>query len=89
MVPEALRSISLEAKSPQPDLDPLCNRHTLPVRPRERVAGLKPAEPRAVPKLDTVVLPRLALRFLDLRFQPIIAISGISLVEIRPPSACL
>ena len=55
--------ISLEALSQQPDLDPLLNLLTLPVRPESELAASSQQILASRPDLDTVVLPMLAQRF--------------------------
>jgi len=60
---EEVRSISLEALSQQPDLDPLLNLLTLPVRPESELAATSQQILANRPDLDTVVLPMLVQRF--------------------------
>jgi predicted transposase YdaD len=62
---EEVRSISLEALSQQPDLDPLLNLLTLPVRPESELVASSQQILARRPDLDTVVLPMLAQRFPD------------------------
>ncbi len=55
--------ISLEELSKQPDLDPLLNLLTLPVRPESELAANSQQILASRPDLKTVVLPRLVQRF--------------------------
>ena len=64
--------ISLEALSQQPDLDPLLNLLTLPVRPESELAASSQQILASRPDLDTVVLPMLAQRFPYLSAEQII-----------------
>ena len=75
--------ISLEALSKQPDLDPLLNLLTLPVRPESELAASSQQILASRPDLDTVVLPMLAQRFPYFSAEQIMVIAGIPLEEIR------
>ncbi len=58
--------ISLEELSQQPNLDPLLNLLTLPVRPESELAASSQQILARRPDLDTVVLPMLVQRFPEL-----------------------
>ncbi|MEA5413966.1 DUF2887 domain-containing protein [Synechococcus sp. BA-132 BA5] len=58
--------ISLEELSQQPNLDPLLNLLTLPVRPENELAASSQQILASRPDLDTVVLPMLVQRFPEL-----------------------
>ena len=58
--------ISLEELSQQPNLDPLLNLLTLPVRPESELAASSQQILASCPDLDTVVLPMLVQRFPEL-----------------------
>ena len=58
--------ISLEELSQQPNLDPLLNLLTLPVRPESELAASSQQILASRPDLDTVVLPILVQRFPEL-----------------------
>ena len=75
--------ISLEELSQQPDLDPLLNLLTLPVRPESELAASSRAILASRRDLDTVVLPMLIQRFPKLTEEQIMVIAGIPLEEIR------
>jgi predicted transposase YdaD len=75
--------ISLEALSQQPDLDPLLNLLTLPVRPESELAASSQQILASRPDLDKVVLPMLAQRFPYFSAEQIMVIAGIRLEEIR------
>ena len=75
--------ISLEALSQQPDLDPLLNLLTLPVRPESELAASSQQILASRPDLDTVVLPMLAQRFPYFSAEQIMVIAGIPIEEIR------
>ena len=80
---EEVHWISLEALSKQPDLDPLLNLLTLPVRPESELAASSQQILASRPDLDTVVLPMLAQRFPYFSAEQIMVIAGIPLEEIR------
>ena len=61
-----VRWISLEELSQQPDLDPLLNLLTLPVRPESELAASSQQILASRPDLDTVVLPVLVQRLPEL-----------------------
>ena len=73
----------LEALSQQPDLDPLLNLLTLPVRPESELAATSQQILARRPDLDTVVLPMLVQRFPQLTEAEIMVIAGIPREEIR------
>ena len=75
--------ISLEKLSKQPDLDPLLNLLTLPVRHESELAASSQQILASRPDLDTVVLPMLAQRFPYFSAEQIMVIAGIPLEEIR------
>ena len=75
--------ISLEELSQQPDLDPLLNLLTLPVRPESELAATSQQILARRPDLDTVVLPMLVQRFPQLTEEQIMVIAGIPREEIR------
>jgi predicted transposase YdaD len=75
--------ISLEALSQQPDLDPLLNLLTLPVRPESELAASSQQILASRPDLDTVVLSMLAQRFPFFSAEQIMVIAGFPLEEIR------
>ena len=75
--------LSLEDLSQQPDLDPLLNLLTLPVRPEGELAASSQQILASRPDLDTVVLPMLVQRFPQLTEEEIMVIAGIPREEIR------
>ena len=75
--------ISLEELSQQPDLDPLLNLLTLPVRPESELAASSQQILAKRPDLDTVVLPMRVQRFPELTEEQIMVIAGIPREEIR------
>ena len=75
--------ISLEELSQQPNLDPLLNLLTLPVRPESELAASSQQILARRPDLDTVVLPMLVQRFPQLTEEQIMVIAGIPREEIR------
>ncbi|MCP9910851.1 DUF2887 domain-containing protein [Cyanobium sp. BA20m-p-22] len=75
--------ISLEALSQQPDLDPLLNLLTLPVRPESELPASSQQILASRPDLDTVVLSILAQRFPYFSAERIMVIAGIPIEEIR------
>ena len=79
--------ISLEALSQQPNLDPLLNLLTLPVRPESELAASSQQILASRPDLDTVVLPMLVQRFPQLTEEEIMVIAGIPREEIRHTKA--
>ena len=80
---EQVHWISLEELSQQPNLDPLLNLLTLPVRPESELAASSQQILARRPDLDTVVLPMLVQRFPQLTEEQIMVIAGISREEIR------
>ena len=78
-----VRWISLEELSQQPDLDPLLNLLTLPVRPENELAASSQQILASRPDLDTVVLPMLVQRLPELTEAEIMVIAGIPREEIR------
>jgi predicted transposase YdaD len=75
--------INLEALSQQPDLDPLLNLLTLPVRPESELAASSRQILTSRPDLDQVVLPMLMQRLPQLTNEEIMVIAGIPLEELR------
>ena len=75
--------ISLEDLSQQPDLDPMLNLLTLPVRPESELATSSQQILARRPDLKTVVLPMLVQRFPQLTEAEIMVIAGIPREEIR------
>ncbi|WP_341882029.1 DUF2887 domain-containing protein [Synechococcus sp. UW140] len=75
--------LSLEELSQQPNLDPLLNLLTLPVRPESELAASSQQILARRPDLDTVVLPMLVQRFPQLTEEQIMVIAGIPREEIR------
>ena len=75
--------LSLEELSCRPQLDPLLNLLTLPVRPESELAASSQQILARRPDLDTVVLPMLVQRFPQLTEEQIMVIAGISREEIR------
>ena len=75
--------LSLEELSKQPDLDPLLNLLTLPVRPESELAASSQQILASRPDLDTVVLLMLVQRFPQLTEAEIMVIAGIPREEIR------
>jgi predicted transposase YdaD len=75
--------INLEDLSRQPDLDPLLNLLTLPIRPESELAASSRQILASRPDLDTVVLPMLIQRFPELSEEQIMVIAGIPREEIR------
>ena len=75
--------ISLEKLSQQPDLDPLLNLLTLPVRPESELPASSQQILASRPDLDTVVLPMLAQRFPFFSAEQIMVIAGFPIEEIR------
>ena len=75
--------ISLEELSQQPNLDPLLNLLTLPVRPESELAASSQQILASRPDLKTVVLPMLIQRFPQLSEEQIMVIAGIPREEIR------
>ena len=78
-----LHWISLEDLSQEPDLDPLLNLLTLPIRPERELAANSQQILARRPDLDTVVLPMLIQRFPQLSEEQIMVIAGIPREEIR------
>jgi len=75
--------ISLEELSQQPNLDPLLNLLTLPVRPECELAASSQQILASRPDLDAVVLPMLMQRFPDLSREELMVIAGIPHEELR------
>ncbi|MCP9910606.1 DUF2887 domain-containing protein [Cyanobium sp. BA20m-p-22] len=75
--------LNLEELSRQPNLDPLLNLLTLPVRPENELAASSQQILARRPDLDTVVLPMLVQRFPQLSEEQIMVIAGIPREEIR------
>ena len=75
--------LSLEELSQQPNLDPLLNLLTLPVRPESELAASSQQILARRPDLKTVVLPMLVQRFPQLTEEQIMVIAGIPREEIR------
>ncbi|MEB3354911.1 MAG: DUF2887 domain-containing protein [Cyanobacteriota bacterium] len=75
--------LNLEALSQEPNLDPLLNLLTLPVRPESELAASSQKILASRPYLDTVVLPMLVQRFPQLTEEEIMVIAGIPREEIR------
>ncbi len=75
--------INLEELSQQPNLDPLLNLLTLPVRPESELAASSQQILASRPDLKTVVLPMLIQRFPQLSEEQIMVIAGIPREEIR------
>ena len=75
--------LSLEELSQQPNLDPLLNLLTLPVRPESELAASSQQILASRPDLKTVVLPMLVQRFPQLTEEQIMVIAGIPREEIR------
>jgi predicted transposase YdaD len=75
--------LNLEALSRRPDLDPLLNLLTLPVRPESELPACSQQILASRPDLDTVVLPMLVQRFPELTEEQIMVIAGIPREEIR------
>ena len=74
---------NLEALSQQPDLDPLLNLLTLPVRPDSELAASSRQILASRPDLDQVVLPMLMQRLPQLTNEEIMVIAGIPMEELR------
>ncbi|WP_254993867.1 DUF4351 domain-containing protein [Cyanobium sp. Aljojuca 7D2] len=75
--------LNLEELSCRPQLDPLLNLLTLPVRPESDLAATSQQILASRPDLDTVVLPMLVQRFPQLSEEQIMVIAGIPREEIR------
>ena len=75
--------LNLEELSHRPQLDPLLNLLTLPVRPESELAASSQKILARRPDLDTVVLPMLVQRFPELTEEQIMVIAGIPREEIR------
>jgi predicted transposase YdaD len=75
--------LNLEELSHRPQLDPLLNLLTLPVRPESELAASSQKILASRPDLDTVVLPMLVQRFPQLTEEQIMVIAGIPREEIR------
>ena len=79
--------LSLEELSQEPNLDPLLNLLTLPVRPESELQTSSREILARRPDLKTVVLPMLVQRFPQLTEAQIMVIAGIPREEIRHPRA--
>lgn len=75
--------IALEELGQQPDLDPLIDLLTLPIRPEAELAESSQRILARRPDLDMVVLPMLVQRFPQLTEEQIMVIAGIPREEIR------
>jgi predicted transposase YdaD len=75
--------INLEELSRKPNLDPLLNLLTLPIRPESELAASSQQILASRPDLDAVVLPMLIQRFPELSEEQIMVIAGIPREEIR------
>ena len=75
--------LNLEELSQQPDLDPLLNLLTLPVRPEGELASSSQQILASRPDLDKVVLAMLMQRLPQLSNQEIMVIAGIPMEELR------
>ena len=75
--------LSLEELSQEPNLDPLLNLLTLPVRPESELQTSSREILARRPDLKTVVLPMLVQRFPQLTEAQIMVIAGIPREEIR------
>ena len=75
--------LNLEALSQQPNLDPLLNLLTLPVRPESELAASSQQILARRPDLDKVVLAMLMQRLPELSNEEIMVIAGIPMEELR------
>jgi predicted transposase YdaD len=75
--------INLEGLSARPQLDPLLNLLTLPVRPEGELAASSQQILASRPDLDTVVLAMLMQRLPQLSNREIMVIAGIPMEELR------
>jgi predicted transposase YdaD len=75
--------LNLEELGHRPELDPLLNLLTLPVRPESELAATSQQILASRPDLETVVLPMLVQRFPQLTEAEIMMIAGIPREEIR------
>ena len=75
--------LNLEELSHRPQLDPLLNLLTLPVRPESELAATSQQILASRPDLETVVLPMLVQRFPQLTEAELMVIAGIPREEIR------
>jgi predicted transposase YdaD len=75
--------LNLEALSQEPDLDPLLNLLTLPVRPESELAASSQQILASRPDLDKVVLAMLMQRLPELSNEEIMVIAGIPMEELR------
>jgi predicted transposase YdaD len=75
--------INLEELSRKPNLDPLLNLLTLPIRPESELAASSQQILASRPDLDAVVLPMLIQRFPELSEEQIMVIAGIPREGIR------
>jgi predicted transposase YdaD len=75
--------INLEELSQQPNLDPLLNLLTLPIRPESELAASSQQILASRPDLDQVVLPMLMQKLPHLTNEEIMVIAGIPMEELR------
>jgi len=75
--------LNLEALSQEPNLDPLLNLLTLPVRPESELAASSQQILASRPDLDKVVLAMLMQRLPELSNEEIMVIAGIPIEELR------
>jgi predicted transposase YdaD len=75
--------LNLEALSQEPNLDPLLNLLTLPVRPESELAASSQQILARRPDLDKVVLAMLMQRLPQLSNEEIMVIAGIPMEELR------
>jgi predicted transposase YdaD len=80
---EEVHWISLEELSQQPDLDPLLNLLTLPIRPEAELPSNSRQVVARLPDLSAIVLSMLGQRFPQLTEAEIMVIAGIPREEIR------
>ncbi len=83
MLLQEVHWINLEELSRKPNLDPLLNLLTLPIRPESELAASSQQILASRPDLDAVVLPMLIQRFPELSEEQIMVIAGIPREEIR------
>jgi predicted transposase YdaD len=75
--------INLEELSRKPNLDPLLNLLTLPIRPESELAASSQQILASRPDLDQVVLPMLMQKLPHLTNEEIMVIAGIPMEELR------
>ena len=83
MLLQEVHWINLEELSRKPNLDPLLNLLTLPIRPESELAASSQQILASRPDLDAVVLPMLIQRFPELSEEQIMVIAGIPREGIR------